>query len=122
MGLTKGQPGDLHQYFCRVLEQNRLLVFRRCPVGGVLGGRQLEARTRYAMSEVFETIQRRRRAGGLSHRRSAGAACEIIAGAAVEGTQQHAEQIKLVNVYCKCGLFLDVGVSPARRGTPHSTE
>jgi hypothetical protein len=22
MGLTKGQPGDLHQYFCRVLEQS----------------------------------------------------------------------------------------------------
>jgi hypothetical protein len=22
MGLTKGQPGDLHQYFCRVLEES----------------------------------------------------------------------------------------------------
>src|SRR5436309_9007582 len=55
-GAYKRTTRNLHQYFCRVLEQNRLLVFRRCPVGGVLGGRQLEARTRYAMSEVFETI------------------------------------------------------------------
>jgi hypothetical protein len=41
MGLTKGQPGGLHQYFCRVLEQiaSHALTCR----WGVLGGRQLEA-------------------------------------------------------------------------------
>jgi len=83
----------------------------------VLGGRQLEAtQVRNVGSIRDDTAEAARR------RAQREAACEIIAGAAVEGTQQHAEQIKLVNVYCKCGLFLDVGVSPARRGTPHSTE
>ena len=121
MGLTKGQPGDLHQYFCRVLEQ----------IASSFSGVDLRwcvgrPPTRGDPGSQCRKYSRRYSGGGaqagypIDDQREA--ACEIIAGAAVEGTQQHAEQIKLGNVYCKCGLFLDVGVRPARRGTPHSTE
>jgi hypothetical protein len=84
MGLTKGQPGDLHQYFCRVLEQIASLFsfvdYRWC-----FGGRQLEVGWQARRDEPSRV-----------------------------GTLQHAEQIKLGNVYCKFG---PIGVRPARRGT-----
>jgi hypothetical protein len=84
MGLTKGQPGDLHQYVCKAFEQ---IASSSLCVG--LSAVFWEA------ANFWEAL--RDEPGWVL---------------------QHAEQIKLGGVCCKC----TIGERTAGRGTPHSTE